>query len=45
MAYDFKDAVTENPLFETVTLTGPSISKGRTKFDVNAVFKGSAQKK
>ncbi|MBP5320466.1 MAG: hypothetical protein J6334_05725, partial [Kiritimatiellae bacterium] len=45
MAYDFKDAVTENPLFETVTLTGPSISKGRNKFDVNAVFKGSAQKK
>ena len=45
MVYDFKDAITENPLFETVNLTGPSVSKGRNKFDVNAVFKGSGQKK
>ena len=45
MAYDFKDAITANPLFGKVDLTGPSISKGRNKFDVNAVFKGSVQKK
>lgn len=44
LVYDFKNAVTENPLFEAVTLTGPSISKGKHKFDVDATFKGGAEK-
>ncbi len=44
LVYDFKNAVTENPLFESVGLIGPSISKGRHKFDVDAVFKGVSEK-
>ena len=39
VVYDFKNAVTENPLFEAVTLVGPSISRGKHKFDVDATFK------
>lgn len=44
LVYDFKNAVTEDPLFETVTLTGPSISKGKHKFEVDAKFKGVTRK-
>ncbi|MFA7174368.1 MAG: PilN domain-containing protein [Kiritimatiellia bacterium] len=40
LVYQFKDAVTADPLFETVTLTGPSASRDKHKFEVNAVFKG-----
>ncbi len=44
VVYDFKDVVTKDPLFDTVTLTGPSISRGKHKFDVDAKFKtGDAQ--
>ena len=44
LVYDFKDVVTQDPLFATVTLNGPSISRGKHKFDVDAVFKsGDAQ--
>jgi hypothetical protein len=45
LVYQFKNAVTEDPLFASVSLTGPSAVKGRYKFDVNAVFKGSEEKK
>ena len=41
--YAFKNAITEDPLFETVGLTGPSASKGRHKFDVDAKFKEVSQ--
>ncbi|MDX9866847.1 MAG: hypothetical protein RBT78_02870 [Kiritimatiellia bacterium] len=44
LVYDFKNAVTENPLFETVGLVGPSASKGLHKFDVDAKFKGVTRK-
>lgn len=44
LVYDFKNAVTEDPLFETVSLMGVSASKGKHKFDVDAKFKGVAQK-
>jgi hypothetical protein len=40
LVYEFKDAVTADPLFENVMLTGPSISKNKYKFDVDAKFKG-----
>jgi len=40
LVYDFKNAVTEVSLFESVGLTGPSASKGKHKFDVTAKFKG-----
>ena len=36
--YDFKDAVTAEPLFDAVTLIGPALAKGRHKFDVDAKF-------
>jgi hypothetical protein len=42
LVYDFKNAVTEDPLFESVSLTGPSASRGKHKFDVDAKFKVSA---
>ncbi|HOM59382.1 MAG TPA: hypothetical protein P5026_14480 [Kiritimatiellia bacterium] len=45
LVYDFKNAVNENPLFEAVTLVGPSISRGKHKFDVDATFKGRPEKK
>jgi hypothetical protein len=45
LVYDFKNAVTEDPLFATVTLTGPSISKTKHKFDVDAKFKGTGEAK
>jgi hypothetical protein len=45
LVYGFKDALAANPLFGTVTLTGPSISKGKHKFDVDAKFKGVEEKK
>ena len=46
MVYDFKNALVDAPpadddeskLFQTVKLTGPSQSKGRHKFDVDAAF-------
>lgn len=44
LVYDFKNAVTEDPLFEGVSLTGPSASKGKHKFDVDAKFKGTTHK-
>lgn len=44
LVYDFKDAVTEEALFESVSLVGPSISKGKHKFDVDAKFKGVTRK-
>ncbi len=44
LVYDFKNAVTEDPLFESVSLTGPSASKGKHKFDVDAKFKGTTHK-
>ena len=44
LVYDFKDVLTQDPLFEAVTLTGPSISRGKHKFDVDAKFRtGEAQ--
>ena len=45
LVYGFKDAVTANPLFETVTLNGPSISRTKHKFDVDAKFRGIEAKK
>lgn len=45
MVYAYKDAITANPLFETVTLTGPSASRGKHKFDIDAKFKGVQQDK
>jgi hypothetical protein len=45
LVYTYKDAITGNPLFETVTLTGPSASRGKHKFDIDAKFKGSKQDK
>lgn len=44
LVYDFKDAVTADPLFESVSLTGPTISKGKHKFEVDAKFKGVTRK-
>ena len=44
LVYDFKDAVTKDPLFESVSLTGPSASKGKHKFDIDAKFKGVTRK-
>lgn len=44
LVYTFKNAVTENPLFESVSLTGPSASKGKHKFEVDAKFKGVTRK-
>jgi len=40
LVYQFKNLVTDDPLFETVSLTGPSASRGKHKFEVYAVFKG-----
>ena len=45
LVYAFKDAVTANPLFATVTLTGPSMSRGKHKFDVDAKFHVEDEKK
>jgi len=52
LVYDYKDAITEykddaseKPLFETVTLTGPSASKGKHKFDIDAKFEGAQKNK
>jgi hypothetical protein len=52
MVYAYKDAITEyqnpdtqKPLFETVTLTGPSASKGKHKFDIDARFEGAQKTK
>lgn len=45
LVYTYKDAITANPLFETVTLTGPAASRGKHKFDIDAKFKGSKQDK
>jgi hypothetical protein len=43
LVYQFKNALTEDDLFESVSLTGPSASKGKHKFDVHAVFKRSVE--
>ena len=40
LVYQFKNLVTDDPLFETVSLSGPSASRGKHKFEVYAVFKG-----
>jgi len=45
LVYAYKDAITANPLFEAVTLAGPSASRGRHKFDIDAKFKGVKQDK
>jgi hypothetical protein len=45
MVYAYKDAITANPLFESVTLTGPSASRGKHKFDIDAKFKGADEDK
>jgi len=44
LVYDFKNAVTEVPLFESVGLSGPSANKGKHKFDIDAKFKGVTRK-
>jgi len=44
LVYDFKNAVTEDPLFESVSLAGPSASRGKHKFEVDAKFKGVTRK-
>jgi hypothetical protein len=45
LVYTFKDAVTENALFESVSLTGPTLnSKNRHRFVVDAKFKGVEKK-
>ena len=41
LVYDFKDLMTADTLFETVTLIGPSLNKNKHKFDVEAKFKGA----
>ena len=43
LVYQFKNAVTEDPLFESVSLTGPSASKGKHKFEISALFKGGEE--
>jgi hypothetical protein len=43
LVYQFKNAVTENDLFERVDLIGPSASRGKHNFEVYAVFKGVAE--
>ncbi|MBP5511748.1 MAG: hypothetical protein J6Z49_12595 [Kiritimatiellae bacterium] len=45
LVYEFKNAMTANPAFQQVMMTGPSQSKGRHKFEINAVFKGVEEKK
>jgi len=45
LVYTYKDAITENALFASVTLTGPSASRGKHKFDIDAKFKGVQQDK
>jgi len=44
LVYDFKNAITEDSLFESVALTGPSVTKNKHKFDVDAKFKGVTRK-
>ena len=44
LVYDFKNSLTEDPLFESVSLMGVSASRGKHKFDVDAKFKGVTQK-
>jgi len=39
LVYQFKNAITEDPLFQSVALTGPSASRDKHKFEVYAVFK------
>ena len=43
LVYQFKNAVTEDPLFDSVSLTGPSASKGKHKFEISALFKGGEE--
>lgn len=38
MVYDFKDAVTDDEVFEAVNLIGPSLTKGKHKFDIEGKF-------
>ena len=45
LVYDFKNAMTANPAFRQVTMVGPSQSKGRHKFEINAAFEGTEEKK
>ncbi len=45
MVYDFKDAVTDDELFESVNLLGPSLSKGKHKFDLEGQFYNVEEKK
>jgi len=43
LVYQFKNAITEDHLFETVDLIGPSASRDKHKFEINALFKGVAE--
>jgi len=44
--YDYVDAMKKEPLFETVTFTGPTTTaKGKQKFDLDAKFHGAQPKK
>lgn len=38
LVYEFKDAITDEPVFDVVNLTGPALSKGKHKFDIDAKF-------
>lgn len=39
---DYKDSLTSEPIFGNVTLVGPTLAKGRYKFDIDAKFKSDA---
>lgn len=43
--YELKDKFAANKLFSNVSLTGPSVVKGKNKFDINAQFPGGKEKK
>lgn len=38
LVYRFKDTMTDDPLFDVVTLTGPTLSRLKHRFDVDAKF-------
>ncbi len=43
LVYQFKNAITEDELFESVSLDGPMASKSKHKFEIHAVFKGGEE--
>jgi hypothetical protein len=52
MVYTYKDIITNyqdadmgKPLFNVVTLKGPSASRGKHKFDIDAKFEGGQKDK